>query len=146
MQGDHPLRVVEPGGCWVRPGQKVVLCDIRPRKLQLEGFEVLTADNVLLRISLSGEYSVDDPIVYLQGSSNANNALYFELRRLLTTTAREQVSQRIMGAQDAFQLAILDRTNRAVQTLGLRIASLQIWNIFDAGRIHIPSEPEGLIH
>lgn len=148
VQGDRQLRVVEPGRCWVRPGQKLILCDARPRKLQIEGFEVLSADASVLRLSIGGEYLISDPMTFLRGSSNAGDALYFELRRLLTVCAREQVSARITVSPDQFQQLILERANQAIEPLGLKITALQIWNIFERGRILPEMElgPTGLVH
>ncbi len=30
VQGENILRVAEPGSCWIRPKQRIVLCDMRP--------------------------------------------------------------------------------------------------------------------
>lgn len=148
VQGDRQLRVVEPGRCWVRPGQKLILCDARPRKLQIEGFEVLSADGAVLRLSLAGEHVIADPMAFLRGSSNAGDALYFELRRLLTITAREQVGTRITASPEGFQELIRERANQALEPLGLKITTLQIWNIFERGRLQPEMElpPTGLVH
>ena len=71
LRGDAPARVVEPGSCWVRPGSRLMLCDMRARALQIENFEVLTADNGVVRLNLSGEYKIADPDLFIAASGNA---------------------------------------------------------------------------
>jgi hypothetical protein len=33
VQDERTVRVVGPGPCWIRPKQRIVLCDMRPRPI-----------------------------------------------------------------------------------------------------------------
>ena len=149
VAGDRQLRTVEPGRCWVRPGQKLLLCDVRPRKLQVEGFEAISSDGAVLRFSVSGQYAIADPMAFLHASGNAGDALYFDLRRLLTTMAREQSSFAITSGREAFCNTLSQRLSRAVEPNGLSILSLELWDLFQRGWLQRPDKPSesvGLVH
>jgi hypothetical protein len=135
VAGDRQLRTVEPGRCWVRPGQKLLLCDVRPRKLQLEGFEVLAADAAVLRLSIAGEYAITDPMAFLRCSGNPGDGVYFDLRRLLTTTARHKPALSITASPQLFAASVREALNHSVAANGITIQSLDIWDILQSGRI-----------
>jgi regulator of protease activity HflC (stomatin/prohibitin superfamily) len=149
VHGDRQVREVGPGRIWVRPGRKLLLCDVRPRKLQIEGFDLLTSDGAVLRSSVGGQYSISNAMTFLSASGNAGDALYFDLRRLLTTVAREHSSFAITSAREVFIQQVKDRLNRAVAPTGLEVSQLECWDLVQRGWMQHPGEPVidgGMVH
>ena len=150
VRGEEHIRVLEPGACWIRPKQKLLLCDVRPRTLQIEGFDVLSSDGAILRLSATGDYVVSDPLLFFKASGNARDAMYFELRKALTTCSREMAATVIHQTEGAKVLA--ERTaasaSGASKRLGLEMTSLEIWEVYERGwnRSAPDTFQAGLVH
>src|SRR5580700_2488641 len=61
-------RILKPGADWITPKRTLVTCDIRPSPFQVAGQELLTADRMAVRVSVSGEYRVGDPARFVTES------------------------------------------------------------------------------
>ena len=152
VQGDQIVRVVEPGTCWLRPRQRVVLIDVRPKPLQMAGVEVLGSDHAVVRLSLSAEYKVADPAVYYSNSSNAGDALFVQLRRVINVAARQQPGSRLSSAPDEFSAKILRGMEGPTKRLGLAIIQLDLYEALPLGSLRVPEAaafefPDtGLVH
>jgi regulator of protease activity HflC (stomatin/prohibitin superfamily) len=134
VQGENILRVAEPGSCWIRPKQRIVLCDMRPRPLQMAGLEIICSNAGIVRLSLSGRYQIADAAAYYTGSSNAGDAIFVELRRAIAWAARQQSSSAIVAAPEAFAQRIREAAAPAASKLGLEISELDIWDALFVGR------------
>ena len=135
LRGDQRVRVVEPGTCWVRPGHKLILCDVRARALQLEGLEVLTGDGGVLQMNLSGEYRVSDPSAFVCASSNAGDKMIFDLRQTTKVVSRNWTAALLQQVGGAELLAgrVLEQVNTLSGAVGLELTSLKVWDIFQRG-------------
>jgi len=134
VQGDKVVRVAEPGTCWVRPKQRIILCDMRPRPLQMTGLEVMCGKSGVVSLSLSGQYRISDAAAYYTGSSNAGDAIFVELRRSIATAARQQSCSAIAGAPDVFAMRVREVATPVAMKLGLEIFELDIWQALALGR------------
>jgi hypothetical protein len=141
VQGDVVVRVAAPGICWVRPKQKVVLIDARPRPLQMAGMEFLGSDSGIIRLSVSGEFRVGDAGIYYSSSSNANDALYVQMRRLLSTVARRQPAAATISTPDTFAGVVRAELQTEAEKLGLTLTRLDVWDTALMG-FHRQTEPE----
>lgn len=147
----RPVRVAVAGTCWIRPGEKLTLVDVRPRRLQIEGIEVFSLDRAVLRVSVSGEYKIADAALFLQASGNAGDAVHFELRKIANMQARELPSGALLASPSLLTGRVRAKLDDAVRPLGLAITDLQFWEVYQAGRPAapaFPSEPGGdvLVH
>ena len=141
--GTH-IRVAQPGICWLRPGQKLTLVDVRPRRFQIESIEVFSRERFVLRISVSGEYRIADAATFLKASGNAGDALHFELRRLANIEARELPAAALLASSQMLADRLMEQLSRSVRALGLEVAELQVWEIYESGRAapsQVPDEP-----
>lgn len=132
VRGDQVLRVVPPGACWVRPKERVVLCDIRPRPLEISNFEVFSGDGAIVRLNLSAEYKVSDPAVFMIASTHAADALVSQMRRVIVTSARVLDSATIMSAPDVLANKIVDQMPEPARKLGFSVSSVQVWDAYIA--------------
>ncbi len=123
VQGDRVLRVADPGTCWVRPKQRVVLCDMR------------------IRLSIGGEYKISDPILYYTVSTQANDALYVQVRRLILLVAKQMTSANIVAVPELVAARLREAAETEAANLGLEITSLQIWEATSLGWLRQVQNP-----
>jgi hypothetical protein len=142
VQGEKIVRVAEPGTCWIRPRQHIIVCDMRPRPLQMAGLEIICGNAGIVRLSLSGSYKVADAATYYIGSANAGDAIFVELRRSIAAAARQQSSSAIVTAPEAFAQRIRAAAAPAAARLGLEISELDIWDALFVGRYTANMETE----
>lgn len=133
VEGDRIVRIAEPGTAWVRPKQHIILCDMRVRPIQLAGVEVIGADNGIVRVSLTVEYRIADAGVYYTRSTNANDALFVQVRRALIVTARQHASANIVLAPSSFATALLDALSPEAARLGFEVTDLQVVEAISLG-------------
>jgi hypothetical protein len=154
VQGDRVVRVAEPGTCWVRPNQRVVLCEMRMRSLNLVGVEVLGSDSGIVRLSISGEFKIADPIVYYTISTQANDALYVQVRKSILVVAKQMTSANIVAVPELVATRLREVAASEAANLGLEIISLQVWEATSLGWLRsvqssLPDPDEGskdLVH
>jgi hypothetical protein len=154
VDGEKIVRVAEPGACWIRPKQHIILCDMRPRPLQMAGIEIICSNAGIVRLSLSGRYQIADAATYYIGSTNAGDAIFVELRRSIAAAARQQSSSAIVAAPEAFAQRIRETAAPAAARLGLEISELDIWDALFVGRYaaheamanNFGSSPGTLVH
>jgi hypothetical protein len=141
VQGDRVLRVADPGTCWVRPKQRVVLCDMRIRSLNMVGVEILSSDSGIVRLSIGGEYKISDPILYYTVSTQANDALYVQVRRLILLVAKQMTSANIVAVPELVAARLREAAETEAANLGLEITSLQIWEATSLGWLRQVQNP-----
>jgi hypothetical protein len=154
VQGESIVRVAEPGTCWIRPKQHIIVCDMRPRPLQMAGLEIICGNAGIVRLSLSGRYQIADAAAFYIGSANAGDAIFVELRRSIAAAARQQSSSMIVAAPEAFASRIREAAAPAAARLGLEITELDIWDALFVGRYaaheamtnNFGSSPGTLVH
>jgi regulator of protease activity HflC (stomatin/prohibitin superfamily) len=133
VKGDRTIRVAGPGGCWVRPGQSLVPCDMRPRPLQMVALEVLTSDLGIVRISLNGSYKISDPATYYVSSAHTADEIHIQLRRIVSTSGRSLAKMTLINDPDSFATLIRDKLASEAAKLGLEVTELAIWESIDMG-------------
>src|SRR5918992_3143464 len=76
--------VVEPGAYWVWPRwTTIVKVDIRPVYMVVPAQEVVTADGVGVKITVSAKYQVADPERAINAVASYQTALYTQLQLAL---------------------------------------------------------------
>jgi len=92
------VRVLEPGayGFWnVGRSVNVRNVDVRVRALDVAGQEMLTKDRVTIRVNLSAEYRVTDPVTAVSTVTDFEQALYralqFAFRKSLGTKTLDEI-------------------------------------------------------
>ena len=92
------VRVLEPGayGFWnVGRSVNVRNVDVRVRALDVAGQEMLTKDRVTIRVNLSAEYRVTDPVTAVSTVADFEQALYralqFAFRKSLGTKTLDEI-------------------------------------------------------
>ena len=136
LHGAKVEKVVGPGAYWISPKSLLVLCDMRPRPFQVQGQDLIAADQARLRISLGGEYRIVDPARFVSENSDAWGAFYLELRQSLRVAATELSNDSILGAQSPLTVRVRDLLVPRAAQLGLELTRLDVWEVILVGWPH----------
>jgi len=140
LNGEDVEKVLRPGSHWIRPKQTLVICDMRPKPFQAAGLEMLAADGMGMRISLGGEYQIDDPTSFVTHSSDAFGAFYVEVRQTLYVVVREQSSNVLVNTQDRLVSRVRELLLPRGKQLGIQMTQLDLWEVVPLGWIRQPPE------
>jgi regulator of protease activity HflC (stomatin/prohibitin superfamily) len=121
--------VLTPGRYrFFRRSNRIHVLDVRRRNTVVPGQELLTSDGITLRVSVSALWSITDPLAYLTGSTDPEQALYTQV----------QLAVRDAVAAAGFDQALADRgqlsaglreavlSGAAIDELGLELHSVAI--------------------
>jgi regulator of protease activity HflC (stomatin/prohibitin superfamily) len=70
-------RVLQPGSHWLFPYfEKLQKIDVRARFLTIPGQDVLSSDNISVKVSVAVNFKVDDPFKAMNTAFNYSESLY----------------------------------------------------------------------
>lgn len=123
-----------PGAHWICPlMQSVVKVDMRERQLVVAGQELLSLDNVGLKLSIAGNYKVVDPKLATNKVDNYYSALYIalqlELREIISTLKIEELLEK----RNQIGERLLEVCRPKAAELGLELVSANVKDIMFAG-------------
>ncbi len=132
-------RVLEPGhhSFWQRPEAPVSVrkVDMRSTQFALAPQELMTRDKVSLRLTLSVEMAVVDPVKATHGVTDVRDALYLAVQ----LAAREFVAgvslDELLEGRDALTLHLEARSREAGVGLGLRVERVGVKDVILPGEM-----------
>ncbi len=135
LYNDGKLEKVLPSGAhWICPlWHSVVKVDMRERTIGIVGQELLSLDNVGLKLSIAANYKVIDPSLATNKVDNYYSALYtvlqLDLREIVGTMKIEDLLEKRnqIGAQ------LLEACKPKAAEIGLELVSANIKDIMLAG-------------
>jgi regulator of protease activity HflC (stomatin/prohibitin superfamily) len=83
----------------VRGFNEIRVIDARPTSLIVPGQEILTADGVALKVSLTAHYVIADPVAAVTGDQDFLRALYVALQSGLRDTIAGRAADEILAAR-----------------------------------------------
>jgi regulator of protease activity HflC (stomatin/prohibitin superfamily) len=115
----------------VRQLDEIHILDIRPALLTVPGQEILTADGVALRISLTARYVVADPVAALTGDQSFTTALYVLLHGALREAVAGRTADEILAARTELGpvvggLVASDLARLGVELLGVDVRDVMV--------------------
>jgi regulator of protease activity HflC (stomatin/prohibitin superfamily) len=129
-------RILEPGRHWTnRYVHRIQKVDVRTRSVSIPGQEVLSADNITLRISLAATFKVENPYQVVIGSVNYLEELYLllqtQLRDLVGAAPIDQLlaQRRQMGEQ------LFESAKESAAALGVALISVSIKDTMFPGEL-----------
>lgn len=127
-------RVLQPGSHWIYTYlEEVQKVDIRARFITIPGQDVLSSDNIGVKVSVAVNFRVDDPFKALNSTFNYTESLYLmlqlELRDLFGSTPIDEllVKRRQIG------VTLLEKSKEKAAELGLTLLSADIKDIMLPG-------------
>lgn len=133
LLGDSIERVLEPGRYWITPKRTMVACDMRPKPFQVPAQALLTANKMGVRVSLSGEYRIADPGLFVTQSSDPFGAVFLELRQALLTAVAETQSDAVLEGQPGLIARVRELAMPRATQLGVELTQLNVWEAAPIG-------------
>ncbi|MBO3752044.1 slipin family protein [Streptosporangiaceae bacterium NEAU-GS5] len=125
-------RVLEPGRHGYRQGRTLlVTVDMRPRLLTLPGQEVITADGVSVRVSLTTQWHVTDPVAYTSGSIGPEQVLYAAVQEAI----RAAVAAVTLEAALADRSTLLAVAPPDLASIGIEVTELRARDLMLPGEL-----------
>lgn len=144
-------RVLMPGAYWCfTPRTTINKLDLRLRFASISGQEVLSADNVGLKLSLAARYQIVDPLMAAHNSENYEAALYLELQLALRDLVGAVKIDDLLAKRQELSAQLLERTTPAIQALGLELLSVSVKDVTFPGELKrifaqvVKAQKEGL--
>ena len=133
------VEVLGPGhySFWSHPAAsvQVQVVDMRRSEIQLSGQELMTRDKVTLRLSLTIEYAIDDPVKALHQVANLRDALYL----LVQLAARDYVAgvrlDELLEGRDEMTKFLRGQVEPKAQAFGVTVAQVGVKDVVLPGEM-----------
>lgn len=129
-------RVLQPGSHLLFPYfEKLQNIDVRARFITIPGQDVLSADNISVKVSVAVNFKVDDPFKALNNTFNYSESLYsilqLELRDLFGSTPIDE----LLVKRKEISGALFEKSKEKAAELGLLLLSADIKDIMFPGEL-----------
>ena len=127
--------LVDPGmHVAIRPFTEIQVLDGRPTSITVPGQEILTADGVALRVSLTARYVVADPVAAVTSDQSYVSALYTALHAGLREALAGRTADEILAARAEIGPAVGGAVASELARLGLELLGVDVRDVM------VPSE------
>lgn len=109
--------------------------DLRTQNLEVSGQEILTKDKVSLRINLSANYSITDPVKLTQCFANHSEHLYKELQFSLREVVGTKTLEELLSEKDSLNSNIHESLKASLSECGLKLEKVGIKDIILPGEM-----------
>jgi regulator of protease activity HflC (stomatin/prohibitin superfamily) len=113
----------------------IVLVDIRPQFVTIQGQDVLSADGVTLKVSLAAEFQVADPNVAINKNANFQNSLYLTLQMAVREIVGKEKIDTLIENRAGFSSKLTELTSGKATEFGLKLISADIKDIMFPGEM-----------
>jgi regulator of protease activity HflC (stomatin/prohibitin superfamily) len=118
---------------WLR--QDVTRVDVRRSLLLLNGQEMLTADGISVRLNVSAEYRVVDPVRAMHAVAEYRSALYTALQILLREEVQTRTIDQLMADRNGVSAGVLERGQVQSADLGVELVSVGVRDVILPGDV-----------
>lgn len=126
--------VLKAGQYWYLPYVTVISpIDLRSRAITIPGQEVLTADNVSLKISLAVSFQVADPDRAINKVQDYQAALYLDLQVALRSVIGTSTADELLERKDQVGSKLKEMVEAKSVEIGLQLHSVQIKDVMFPG-------------
>ncbi|MEM1412045.1 MAG: slipin family protein [Pseudomonadota bacterium] len=132
------LRTLQPGAyAFWRFGASVDVTqhEVRVQTMDVAGQEILTRDKVSLRINLSAQFRVTDPVRARQTSVNAKETLYSELQFALRQAIGTRTLDVLLGDKRALDGMLAERVTDLAPRYGIEVVNVGVKDIILPGEM-----------
>jgi regulator of protease activity HflC (stomatin/prohibitin superfamily) len=128
--------VLPAGPHWISPYQtKVEMVDIRPRIVTVPGQEILSADGISLKISISASYEITAPELALNQVGNFGEAIYAELQLAARQIIGDSTIDDLLEKRNEISNKLMEIAGPKAEVFGLRIISAGLKDIMFPGQL-----------
>jgi regulator of protease activity HflC (stomatin/prohibitin superfamily) len=127
--------LLDPGShVAIRPFTEIHVLDGRPTSITVPGQEILTADGVALRVSLTARYVVADPVAAVTNDQNYVSALYTALHAGLREALAGRTADEILAGRAELGPAVGGAVASELARLGVELLGVDLRDVM------VPSE------
>jgi regulator of protease activity HflC (stomatin/prohibitin superfamily) len=129
-------RMLAPGKHgYLRGWHSIQKLDMRNRFVTVPGQELLTADNISLKISLAASFKVGDPYQAVHESDNFQEALYMLLQVNLRDIIGGKMVDEVLEKRQEIGLELLKRSSDQAKALGIILGFVNIKDVMFPGEL-----------
>lgn len=123
-------------GYW-NPGRKIAakLVDLTRQALDVTGQEVLTRDRVTLRINISAEYRVVDPLLAVSSVKDFADALYRALQLAFRKTIGALTLDQILEQKGLVDAEAADKVRADMAAIGVEVSDISLKDVILPGEM-----------
>lgn len=118
---------------WLK--QEIVRVDLRRTELAIAGQEVLTADALSVRLNVTADYRIVNPVVALHDVQDYRAALYSALQLVLREAVQARTLDGLLANRAALSQEMLEPARAAAQDLGLELLKVGVKDIILPGDV-----------
>lgn len=135
-RGGKFVGLLEPGVHWYTAfGAAVTKVDVRPRYETVGGQEVLSADNVGLKVSLAVKYQITDPYRAVNGVSDYREALYLEAQIALRDLVGATLIDEVLAKRAEIGARLFEIVVPKLEEFGIRLISVEVKDVIFPGEL-----------
>jgi regulator of protease activity HflC (stomatin/prohibitin superfamily) len=119
----------------IRPFNEIHVIDGRPTALTVPGQEILTADGVALKVSLTARYVVADPVSAFTNDQSYVNALYLALHAGLRDAISGRTADDILAARAELGPAVAASVASELARIGVELLGVDVRDVMVPGEL-----------
>ena len=119
----------------LRGFNEIRVLDARPTSLTVPGQEILTADGVALKVSLTAHYVIADPVAAVTGDQDFLRALYVALQAGLRDAIAGRTADEILGARGEIGPATGAAVATELARLGVELLGVDVRDVMVPGEL-----------
>jgi regulator of protease activity HflC (stomatin/prohibitin superfamily) len=111
------------------------IIDLRKSFLTIPGQEVLSADNVAIKVSLAVAYNINDPVAATHTVLDARESLYAQAQLALRDFVAESEVEKLLQRRNEAGKRLLERVAPEAAKIGLEVSLLEIKDLMFPGEL-----------
>jgi len=128
--------ILEPGQYrFLRRRTRIDRIDVRPELVTVPGQEVVTADGVSIRVSVTAVYELADPVVAIVSQGGYREKLYTALQLALRTIVAEAEIDALLERRSALGERLTELARDDAARVGLRLVSAEVKDLMFPGEL-----------
>lgn len=112
---------------------KVEQVELRMQVMEVQGQEILTKDKVSLRVNLSAQYQITDPVTARSKLVNMTDYVYRELQFALRQAVGTRTLDVLLADKDELDKVIFDEVKVKVAEFGIKVRSVGVKDVILPG-------------
>lgn len=112
---------------------KVEQVELRMQVMEVQGQEILTKDKVSLRVNLSAQYQISDPVTARSKLVNMTDYVYRELQFALRQAVGTRTLDALLANKDELDKVIFDEVKVKVTEFGIQVRSVGVKDVILPG-------------
>lgn len=112
---------------------KVEQVELRMQVMEVQGQEILTRDKVSLRVNLSAQYQITDPVLARSMLVNVGDYVYRELQFALRQAVGMRTLDTLLGDKDELDKVIFNAVKAKVAEFGIEVRSVGVKDVILPG-------------